>query len=434
MKGVVLLSILFCFSFSFSQSILERQAEKTKEKIKQRAENKVEREIDKSLDRAEEEIENSVKGEKESKSQNNSNNNTTSESSRNTSVTDGTSSVASTANFKAYSKFDFIPGEKVFGYEDFSQDEIGDFPAKWNTNSSGEIVKFNTVDGHWINFANSGIFYPEFINELPENFTLEFDMLASENFSEMQSGLAIFFPEFQSRNLKFDYHFSNNIQVGSDIHPFGDGGASSIWVIDYSNEQIMSNTIDIKSKWKVGQINRVSIWRQKTRLRIYINETKVWDIPRAFYMDVKYSLLFGTNIWEGKVYVSNLRLAEGAPDTRNKLFIEGKIVSRGILFDVNSDKIKPESYGTLQDIAKTLNELPDVRVKIVGHTDADGDDHRNLELSKKRSESVKQILIKEFNVATERIETDGKGESEPVDSNATQAGKANNRRVEFLKI
>lgn len=434
MKGVVLLLVLFCSSLSFGQTLLERQAEKTTEKIKQRAENRVERGIDKSLDKAEEGIENSVKGEKGNKSQHDNKSNTTSESSQNTTASVGVSAAnVSTTDFKAYSKFDFIAGEKVTAFEDFLQDAVGDFPAKWNTNSGGEIVSFNGIEGHWFNFSNSGIFYPEFVNELPENFTMEFDMIVSEDMSEMQSGLVLFFPEAKSRNLKFDYHFSTCPQAAVDIHPFGESGNSHIWVFDKSNEKIMSNEISLNSNWKKG-MNRISVWRQKTRLRIYINETKVWDIPRAFLTDITYSVLFGTNIWDGKVYVSNLRWAEGAPDTRNKLLTDGKIVSRGILFDVNSDKIKPESYGTLQDISKTLNELPDVKVSIVGHTDSDGDDKMNLELSKKRAEAVKQALIKEFNVSGNRLETDGKGESEPVDSNTTPAGKANNRRVEFVKL
>lgn len=429
MKLKIIVFSCLCTSFSFGQTLLERQAEKTREKIKQRAENRVEQQIDKGLDKAEEGIENSVKGEqkgKEKKQQTGSETIGTDEG-----VT--SSPNVSSTPFKAYSMFDFVAGEKVIAYEDFSRDAIGDFPAKWNTNSRGEVVSLAPVEGHWMNIANSGICYPEFVNGLPENFTMEMDMVVSEDFSEMQSGLVLFFPELKSRNLQFDYHFSTCPQVGIDVHPHGQGGGSRIWVYDTSNEKVMSNESSLNTIWKTGQVNRISVWRQKTRLRVYVNERKVWDIPRAFQPTIVYSMLFGANIWEGKAYVSNLRWAEGAPDTRNKLVTEGKIVTRGILFDVNSDQIKPESYGALQDIAKTLNELPDVNVKIIGHTDADGDDKLNLELSKKRALAVKHILTKEFNISPDRMETDGKGESEPVDSNASPTGKANNRRVEFVK-
>jgi outer membrane protein OmpA-like peptidoglycan-associated protein len=183
---------------------------------------------------------------------------------------------------------------------------------------------------------------------------------------------------------------------------------------------------------------KVSIWRQKNRLRVYMNEEKIWDVPRAFVNDVNYNSLLimrhSSHNPEDRYLFSNLRLAVGAADTRNRLVTEGKFVTRGILFDVNSDKIKGESYGVLKDISTVLKENADMKVKIVGHTDTDGDDKSNLDLSKRRAESVKTMLAKEFGIDAARIQTDGKGESEPADKNITAEGKANNRRVEFIKL
>ena len=139
----------------------------------------------------------------------------------------------------------------------------------------------------------------------------------------------------------------------------------------------------------------------------------------------------GTN---HRYYLTNVRLAVGAPDTRNKLVTEGKVVTPGILFDVNSDKIRGESYGALMDIAAVLKETADLKVKIVGHTDSDGDDKANLDLSRSRAASVKSMLSSEFGIDAARMLTDGLGESQPVEKNDTSAGKANNRRVEFIKM
>ena len=91
-------------------------------------------------------------------------------------------------------------------------------------------------------------------------------------------------------------------------------------------------------------------------------------------------------------------------------------------------------YGILKEIATTLNENESIRIKIIGHTDTDGDDASNLTLSKKRADAVKSFLNKEFGVETKLMETEGKGESQPVDKTNTTEGKANNRRVEFIKI
>lgn len=116
------------------------------------------------------------------------------------------------------------------------------------------------------------------------------------------------------------------------------------------------------------------------------------------------------------------------------MITEGKLITYGINFDVNSDKVKPESYGTLNDIAKVLMEAADVKVKIVGHTDSDGDDAKNLDLSKRRAASVKNALSNDFGISADRLQTDGAGESMPIVPNTTAEQKSKNRRVEFIKM
>jgi len=181
---------------------------------------------------------------------------------------------------------------------------------------------------------------------------------------------------------------------------------------------------------------RVSVWRQKTRLRVYLDDEKIWDIPQAFAPGVSYHRLafqvatFG----KGPYYLADLRLAEGAPDTRSKLLTEGRFVTTGISFDSNSDRIKPESFGSLKQIAEVLQENPAVRVRIIGHTDSDGDAASNLDLSKRRAVAVRAALTSNFGLDNSRMEIDGRGETQPASPNTTAEGKANNRRVEFVKL
>ncbi len=181
----------------------------------------------------------------------------------------------------------------------------------------------------------------------------------------------------------------------------------------------------------------ISIWRQKQRLLVFINENKVWDVPRAFDVGNNYnSVVFQTGGFHSdndKYYIANLRLASGAPDTRNKLITEGKFVTSGILFDFQSAVIKPGNYGIIKEIANVLNEDAEVKVKIIGHTSNDGDAAANLELSKKRAAAVNSILVKNYNIGESRLTTDGKGGAEPTDKGTTAEAKANNRRVEFIK-
>jgi outer membrane protein OmpA-like peptidoglycan-associated protein len=219
----------------------------------------------------------------------------------------------------------------------------------------------------------------------------------------------------------------------------GRTSANSKLIAGKSGSHTLNNDVDFKV-WDNGSGNfaHVAMWRQAQRLRVYVNGEKIWDIPRAFDAASKYNAVtFGMQGSYGAddyMLLGNLRLAVGAADTRNKLMTEGKFVTRGILFDVNSDKIKPESTGALKDIAGVLKENAGIKVKIVGHTDADGDDKANMELSKRRASAVKNFLVKEHGIDADNLETDGKGETMPVDKNPTAEGKANNRRVEFIKL
>jgi outer membrane protein OmpA-like peptidoglycan-associated protein len=337
------------------------------------------------------------------------------------------------ASLKVYSKYDFVPGEKILVFEDFMQDAVGDFPAKWNTNAAGEIMTIDKIPGHWFAMGKAGVFMPDFIDNLPEDFTLEFDLLIDATAHSW--GIYVNLAELQNRDQPIDWPSSSNY-FSLNILPGNPGNGSS------SYDRRKKGVGETRTSAKITQFENnsrpvhVAFWRQKERLRIYLNEEKTWDIPKAILPDAKLnSLVFAIqNIAQWHYLITNLRLAVGAPDTRKKILEQNKWVTHGILFDVNSATIKPESYGTLKEMANVLKEYADLKVKIVGHTDADGNDATNLDLSKRRAVSVKSALAKEFGIDEGRMEADGKGESEPIDKNDTPAGKANNRRVEFIKI
>ena len=349
------------------------------------------------------------------------------------------------ARFKTYSKFDFIPGDKILGFDDFSQDAIGDFPVTWNTNSTGEVVTASGQQGHWLMLKKQGKYIPEYIKELPDNFTFEYDVVCNEKFSFYSPHLLLYFLTGNNDGKEvFDYSYipgekRSGVKIG--VHPTnaGSNGGLALEESFEDGNSVIKNEINTTQFSASGGKTKlhVSVWRQKQRLRVYFNEEKVYDLPRAFTDNKNYgTVLF--EIWgdmkdEDRYLIGNIKFAAGAPDTRNKLITEGKFVTSGILFDINSDKIKPESYGVLKDIANVLTENSSVKVKIVGHTDSDGKDADNLALSKRRAQSVKASLVKDFGIDAARLDSDGKGASQPVDTNKTAEGKANNRRVEFIK-
>jgi OmpA-OmpF porin, OOP family len=446
MKKVFLLLILTaCTGLLASaqlNNILKRAEQRAKERVKQKVDQKVDEGVDKAIDKAD-------PTSPQNKSKNKKNNDGGGADNGGDNGDNGgnvSGGKKGSPTLKTYSKFDFIPGDKVVAVEDFSQDAVGDFPARWNTNSTGEVQTVEGRSGKWLSISKDGVFLPEFITGLPENFTLEFDLICSNNFSFYSSGFMVAMAALKNPGKDFTawkQHSGGRTGVQFWLHPQDAGGGKghtgfSVWSPDGESMKNETATMQFHSKTASRTQVRVSVWRQKQRLRVYINEEKVWDVPRAFDAAIKYnSVVFsvaGFHADEDRYLFSNIRLAAGAPDTRSKLITEGKYVTRGILFDVNSDKIKPESYGTLKDIAGVLSENGDVRVKIVGHTDSDGDDKANMDLSKRRAESVKATLSKEFGIDASRMETDGKGESQPADKNASPEGKANNRRVEFIKL
>jgi outer membrane protein OmpA-like peptidoglycan-associated protein len=344
-------------------------------------------------------------------------------------------------DIKAYSKFDFVPGEKIIVEENFEQDAIGEFPDKWNTKTNAEVVTLNNRPGKWLCMKQDGVFFPEYIPELPDNFTLQVDILTNNNVSNI-STLTIALASSNDVAQKFDIGYANSGMntpgIKLNLNPLSSGEGT----FEYATHAIGGASMQNPNEFHVPNkpFATLSVWRQKQRVRVYLNSTKMLDLPRALEAGaVINALIFGAYAPNydnkgGALYLSNIRLAVGAPDTRNKLITEGKFVTHGILFDVNSDQIKAQSYGAMQDIAGTLKSNPTVKVKIVGHTDSDGDDKVNLDLSKRRADAVKAMLVSTFGIEASRLQTDGKGKTQPIDNNTTTVGKANNRRVEFIKL
>ncbi|HVU97645.1 MAG TPA: OmpA family protein [Puia sp.] len=347
-------------------------------------------------------------------------------------------------DLSTYSKFDFVPGDKILVVEDFNTGAIGDFPDKWNTNSTGEIQGIQGIDGKWLSVTKRGIFLPEFINSLPDNFTLQLDLLCSDNTGYGSGNFGVSFDVIPNASKQFTQlgRGVNRNEVAVWFQPVARGGLSNTRYEAFADDlQTMNNEVE-EADWIAGnaqkRLVKLSFWRQRQRLRVYMNEEKVWDIPRAFENGKNYNtVLFRLSddiLQNGHYLFGNIRLAVGEPDTRSKLLTEGRFSTTGILFDVNSASVKGESFGALKDIADVLKENTTLRLNIVGHTDSDGDAAANLSLSQKRAAAVKDALVREFGIDAGRLQTDGKGATQPVAPNTTPTAKAQNRRVEFIKL
>jgi OOP family OmpA-OmpF porin len=124
---------------------------------------------------------------------------------------------------------------------------------------------------------------------------------------------------------------------------------------------------------------------------------------------------------------------DGCPDEVPEEVARFTGVIQGITFDTDKDTIRKSSKKTLDAAVKVLTEHKEIRIEIGGHTDSEGERDHNLDLSRRRAESVKKYLV-ENGIEESRITTVGYGPDKPVDTNDTKAGRANNRRIEFVPI
>ena len=318
---------------------------------------------------------------------------------------------------------------------------MGDFPALWTGTGNGEINKIEGIEGNWLKLSDQTTYYLMKDLNLATNFMLEFDLVYDKEKRNVQFYLELF--EGDGDYVKGNhliYKVSNFGKKGTQIEI--DNYRGEFGVIGYQNDITQGKWIpEVKVSRQFEEKNflHIIIWRQNRRLRIYTDGKKVLDGPTALPSEFNPNrLAFFARIpvqnKSSNLFLSNLKFTTASPDTRHKLLTEGKFISYGIYFDIGKAVVKPESNGTINEIAKILNENPDLRIKITGHTDADGDDESNLSLSQKRAQAVKEVLVNEFKIDQNRIETEGLGETKPVAANDTPENKSKNRRVEFIKL
>lgn len=337
------------------------------------------------------------------------------------------------AENKAYSNFDFIAGTKTIFYDDFSSGlnkwKVIEYDQSEEVEKPG-IKKIANEDYNWLKTPRRGIYYPIDLKTLPENFTVEFDMWSdAEKMSEMESGLILSIVGSNVIRDEYSTAFDENPQIQLDIHPSQELIYCLATKENFDGERTLARK-DIKNGWKQGKIHRISISKNGTHIKVYVGDKKFIDLPNGLPIKTSYTLILANNMWGDGLYFTNFKVAE-LESKPVKLDNESKFVTNAIYFNVNSDIIRPESWPALKQAASAIKSTQGT-VKIIGHTDSDGNDSDNLTLSKKRAEAVKTFLIKNFDIDESRLKTDGEGEARPVDNNNTAEGKANNRRVEFV--
>jgi outer membrane protein OmpA-like peptidoglycan-associated protein len=332
----------------------------------------------------------------------------------------------------------FTRGTRIIFNDDFSKDAVGDFPARWTTNKSGEVKKLKVIEPKFLKIADGSVVSIQLSKPLPINFTAEFDLILP---SDIPVRMASF--GFGAKPNTIDWLLTPKdgivFSVHSNIKSFSEG-------IKFGTQKFSSADYKLKVfdyKAPVNQIIKMALMVNDKRIRLYIDGKKTVDMPNGFDASFRKSIYFNATTHgsaDSKLnyfYISNIILAEAGTDRRSQvlkdLMENGSFSTNAIQFATNSDKLTATSNEIIRQIADALIEDETLRLEIVGHTDGDGDADKNLTLSKKRANSVKIKLVS-LGIADARLSTNGKGEAVPVADNKTAEGKAQNRRVEFVNM
>jgi outer membrane protein OmpA-like peptidoglycan-associated protein len=289
---------------------------------------------------------------------------------------------------------------------------MASFPDQWELTKGQAVVNkaagypaFLLTDG---NYAQVN---PRMKNKtyLPDQFTIEYDVYGNPG---------VFALQVEMENGDNSAHY----QVGRDEASYE---AEGVRLAAALPPPIRDDAFD--NKW-----HHVAAVYRKPQMKIYVDQYRVLTVPDAKF--VPQSLVFeGIGDQEKPITFRNVRVAaSGGMNMVGKKFTDAKIVTHGINFDVDKATLRPESMGTLNQIKSLLASDPALKFEIDGHTDNSGNAPHNLTLSQQRADAVKAQLVS-MGISADRLTTKGYGDTKPIASNDTQDGKANNRRVEFVR-
>lgn len=336
------------------------------------------------------------------------------QSAANKTTTDSTGTAATAGSDDppgkgAWLNYDFVPGERVLFYDDFSSDHVGDLPSHEDV-SSGNVTVVAIKGQNYLHTVTGGEMTIALPEAIPQRFTIE-----------------------------FLYHRSGGNGSGTLFH-VGDEGKELQFRCDQGNATIFGSGPNGQKQSgqespSVGE-NEIETCRLMVDggyAKAYVNSVRVGQLNGLVFTRGTTIRVDLANANDDGALLGNVRIAAGGKALFDGLNTDGRVATQGILFDISSDRIRGESTPTLKEIGDMLTQHPDLKITIEGHTDNTGTPAGNQALSEKRAASVRQYLIDNFAIDGARLKSAGFGSTKPAASNDTPEGRQNNRRVELVK-
>jgi len=308
----------------------------------------------------------------------------------------------------------FVRTEAVIFEDDLSEARMGEFPSRW------DLVSGSAEVAHYDGTPVLAFLRPRTVvgprlegRGLPETFSIELDYLMNDF---RQHYYHIRFQDSRGRRSISLEIRGNSMQVRRQGSVIAEG-------------DMPSTGATFQPGWR-----QLALSFEEGQMRAFVDGQRVLHVPR---LDAELNSV----VIEGgrpanarpdaNAFIRNLVLAEGGISLYEQVLSEGRFTTNDIHFDVNRADIRPESMTIIHQIFYLLQDHPELRFSIEGHTDSDGSESLNQQLSQQRAESVMRRLV-EMGVAQDRLTATGHGESRPIEDNSTVEGKARNRRVEFV--
>lgn len=308
-------------------------------------------------------------------------------------------------------RYDFIPGQQVLFYDDFSGEKEGETPQVWKVSQEGQTQVKKVGERFWLHALKESTVSPTQLRLTPQ-FTLE---MAFNVFTEGYSG-----------RYRVDF-------IGKDKEEW-----ASITLEPFAIFFSMSTglTFEKPATLRSG-VHQLAVQADGAGFKCYVDNWLVLEIPKSGSFAATQIEVFmpgpGDDDGDDQCMITDFCVAQGPASVQNQLSASGKIVAYGIYFKNNANTIRPESTPTLKQFAELMQADASLSFSIECHDNELPDAGDNSRLSEARAEALKDLLVEDYRIPSNRLSTKGWGETRPLVEAGTVDGNRMNRRVEFIR-